>query len=298
MTSLEVSPLTPLFGAMVSGVDLSQRPSCKLLNTIHEMIDEFAVLCFPAQNLSEDAQVEFSRFFGPVQRSISVARPGELRRFKRDDLSDISNVGDDGKPLDPQHVRRRLQLANQLWHTDNSFREPSGGYTFLFARAVSNSGGETEFADSRAAFDRIPAARQRELEKLTVFHSLARSRALVGGPALSTQELGQFPGKVQPLVLSTSSGRKALYAGSHAERVAGMSEAEGRALLDDINDVITAPEFTYAHRWAVGDLVMWDNRATLHRGRPFDERRQLRDLRRTTVAYVPKDRAPANENVR
>lgn len=270
----------------MSGVDVSRRPSRSLLGELREIIDEYAVICLPGQNLSEDEQVEFSSFFGPVQRSISVARPGESRRFKRDDLSDISNVGHDGKPLDPQHVRRRLQLANQLWHTDNSFREPSGGYTFLFARAVPESDGETEFADARAGFDRIDRERQRELESLQVFHSLDRSRMLVGGPPLSSEERRQFPGKVQPLVVTTSGGRRAIYAGSHAAAVIGMTDEDGRALLDELNDTITDANFTYAHHWAVGDLVMWDNRAVLHRGRPFDESRHIRDLRRTTVAHV------------
>lgn len=281
-----VEPLTPLFGARVSGIDLSETIRGDVLLEIRRLIEEYAVICFPDQTLSTEKQIEFSNLFGPVQKSISVARPEETRRFDRQDVSDISNVGNDGRALNPQHVRRRLQLANQLWHTDNSFRDPSGGYTFLFARQVPDAGGETEFADARAAFDRVPEERRRQFETLEAFHSLARSRSLVGGPPLSAEEALRFPGRVQPLVVTTSGGRRALYAGSHASHVVDLDEREGRALLDEVDDAITDPRHTYAHQWSIGDLVMWDNRATLHRGRPFDERRQLRDLRRTTVANV------------
>jgi len=291
VVGIEAVPAAGVFGAHVRGVDLSCSLGEHEIDAIKDLIDEFAVLHFPEQELSEDAQVEFSSFFGPVQTSISVARPGESRRFKREDVSDISNVGEGGKPLEAGHMRRRLQLANQLWHTDNSFREPSGGYTFLFARAVPVSAGETEFADSRAAFDRLDADVQRRVEELRIFHSLSRSRAIVHGPPLSAEESRQFPGKVQPLVLTTSNGRKSLYAGSHADHVVGLDRDEGRDLLNDLNDTITDSRFTYSHSWAVGDLVMWDNRATLHRGRPFDESRNLRDLRRTTVAYIDKSDA-------
>jgi len=285
MTAITVKLLTPSFGAEIYGADLSRPLTPNEVERIQNLIDEYAVLVFRDQELNDEAQLDFSSYFGDLQKSISIIRSTETRRLRRPELSDISNVGEDGKRLDPTHVRRQLQLANLLWHTDNSFRTPSGRYTLLAAKTIPPEGGETEFADTRAAYDALESAVKERIKNFRAIHSLARSRELAGGPALSDEEKSELPSCEQQLVRkSAAPGRKALFIGSHADQIVGLDRTEGRALLDKLNQHATSKEFVYLLQWREGDLAMWDNRCTLHRGRPFDERRYLRDLRRTTIA--------------
>jgi alpha-ketoglutarate-dependent 2,4-dichlorophenoxyacetate dioxygenase len=253
---------------------------------VQDAIDEFAVLVFRGQQgLSDEAQIAFSALFGPVTRSITVHREDTARRLKRDELSDISNLAEDGSRLAADDRKRLLQRPARLWHTDSSFRTPVGRYTFLAARQLPPEGGNTEFADCRAAYDSLPHAMKSRIDGLEVVHSLARSRRLADAPELSPQEAANLPPTVQPLVrLHPRSLRKALYLGSHAESIVGWPRDEGRALLDELEAHITRTEFVYSHLWQEGDLVMWDNRCTLHRATPFREDLYARDMRRTTVA--------------
>jgi len=262
------SPLTPSEAAFV-------------LDAIHH----FGVLVFRNQTLDDEQQLAFSRNFGNLHKSIASNRSDLERRVRSDEVSDISNVGADGEILAPDDLRRLQQRANRLWHTDNSFRDPAGAYTLLNARTIPPEAGETEFADTRAAYDALGADRQREIEGLIGVHSLANSRRLAGtGGVFDEIERARYPAQEQPVVrVHEGSGRRALYIGSHAGAVVGMETAAGQALLTDLLDHSTQPQFVYRHAWRVGDLAMWDNRITLHRALPFDDIRFKRDLRRTAI---------------
>lgn len=267
----------------VTGIDLAEPFD---LPSIQVALDRLAVLVFRGQQaVSDDEQIAFSALFGPVTRSITVHREDAARRLKRDELSDISNLAEDGTCLAADDRKRQLQRPARLWHTDSSFRSPIGRYTFLAARVLPPEGGDTEFADCRAAYDALPDALRHRIDGLQVVHNLARSRRLADAPPLSPQEAANLPPTVQPLVRThPNTSRKALYLGSHAESIVGWPEDESRALLEELEARITRPEFVYRHVWESGDLVMWDNRCTLHRATPFREDLYARDMRRTTVA--------------
>jgi alpha-ketoglutarate-dependent 2,4-dichlorophenoxyacetate dioxygenase len=282
---MKITQLHPHFMAEVTGLDLSVPLTSDQADAVQQAIDTHAVLVFRDQAAMDDeAQIDFSARFGPLQRSITVHREDTERRLKRDELSDISNVDDEGKRLAEDDRRRMLQRPARLWHTDSSFRNPPGRYTFLAARILPPEGGDTEFADMRAAYDALDDATKARIADLRVFHSLNRSRILADAPALSPAEAANLPGAEQPLVRRHPTGRDALYLASHAESVVGWDEAEGRALLDQLTEHATSAEFVYAHVWKDGDFVMWDNRCTMHRATPFAYDLYRRDMRRTTVA--------------
>ncbi len=271
------------FVGEVKGLDLRDVRDAALVTPVQAAIDRDAVLVFRDQSLDDDALIAFSRHFGPLHTSITLVDKENRRRLRRPELSDISNVAEDGTSLSPGDRKRRQQLANLLWHTDNSFRKPSGRYTLLAARILPPEGGETEFADTRAAYDALEPAMKARIETLAVEHTLARSRILSGTPEIAEAERAHLPPTVQPLVgVHPNSGRKSLLLGSPASRIIGWPEAEGRALLDTLEAFATAPRFVYVHHWRPGDVVMWDNRATLHRGLRYDLSVR-RDLRRTTT---------------
>jgi alpha-ketoglutarate-dependent 2,4-dichlorophenoxyacetate dioxygenase len=280
-----VTQLHPHFMAEITGLDLSKPMTHDQAAAVQQAIDAHAVLVFRDQAAMDDeAQIAFSALFGPLQRSITVHREDTERRLKRDELSDISNVDDEGRRLAADDRRRLLQRPARLWHTDSSFRDPPGRYTFLAARMLPPEGGNTEFADMRAAYDALDDATRARIAGLRVHHSLGRSRILADAPPLSPDEARNLPGAEQPLVRRHPAGRDALYLASHAESITGWPEAEGRALLDQLTEHAIRPEFVYSHAWRDGDFVMWDNRCTMHRATPFREDLYRRDMRRTTVA--------------
>lgn len=282
---MKVNQLHPHFFGEVTGLDLSHPLSAEQAATVQGAIDDHAVLVFRDQQAVDDeAQIAFSALFGPLQRSITVHRNDTERRLKRDELSDISNVDEAGQRLAADDRRRLLQRPARLWHTDSSFRDPPGRYTFLAARTLPSEGGDTEFADMRAAYDALDEATRGRIAALTVFHSLDRSRMLADAPALSDEEARNLPGAVQPLVRRHPAGRCALYLASHADRIVGWPEEESRTLLDALTAHATSAPFVHSHAWRDGDLVMWDNRCTMHRATPFREDIYRRDMRRTTVA--------------
>lgn len=280
-----VKPIQDEFVGEVSGIDGRLPLSEAEIGFVRDAIYRYGVLIFRDQALDDDQQLAFSRQFGPLHRSIASNRPDLARRVRSDEVSDISNVGADGSILSPEDSRRIQQRANLLWHTDNSFRDPAGAYTLLNARLVPPEAGETEFCDTRAAYEALPASRKGEIDDLTAVHALANSRRLAGtGGVFDEIENARYPAQNQPLVrVHEGSGRKALYIGSHAGGIVGMEPEAGVALLDDLLAHATQPRFVYRHSWRVGDLAMWDNRATLHRAMPFDELRFKRDLRRTAI---------------
>jgi alpha-ketoglutarate-dependent 2,4-dichlorophenoxyacetate dioxygenase len=278
--TLHVKRLGTTFVGEVSGVDLRRPLDDATFRAVRDAFHEQAVLVFHDQRLDDEQQVAFSLRFGPLETSIRRER----RRIERLEISDISNLDERGRMLDPADERARYNAGNQLWHTDSSFKRVPALASLLSAREVPPEGGETEYADLRAAWDALPETRRRGLEGLVAEHSIVHSRSLIGY-RFKDEERDALPPVPQALVRThPATGRQALYLGSHASHIIGRPLDEGRALLRELLEFATQPPFVYRHHWRVGDLVMWDNRCVLHRGRPWDEARYRRVMHRTTVA--------------
>ena len=271
------------FFGEVSGLDLAGPLDDDRMAEIRAALDAHAVLLFRGQNLTDAQQVAFSRKLGPVATTRQKDRPGHRLRIDPQ-VSDISNLDPDGNVMGPDDRRRMDALANRLWHTDHSFRRVPSTYSLLSAHIVPDEGGETEFADMRAAYDALPGGTKAAIDGLVAVHSLFTSRAVIGFTDFSPEERAALPPARQPLARThPGSGRKSLYLAAHADRIEGMPLPEGRMLLLDLMDHATQPQFVHRHRWEAGDLVIWDNRCTMHRARAFDMSAK-RDMRRTTVS--------------
>lgn len=280
---LELQPLHPLFAAEARGVDLHRPLAPAEARAIEAAMDRHAVLVFRGDPLTEDEQICFAANFGRLDLGLKKARRIATATGTRDEIIEISNVDAGGRVFARDHAKIFSNLANQLWHSDSSFQKPAAKYSMLCALVVPEQGGETEFADVRAAYDALPADMQRALEGLSAEHFAFHSRLALGDDSFTAEQLATFPPVTWPLLRShPGSGRKLLFIGSHCGRVVGMTLPEGRMLLADLLEHATQREFVYRHQWRVGDLVMWDNRATLHRGRRFDLAAP-RELRRTTT---------------
>ena len=279
--TLHLKALHPLFAAEASGVALSKPLDAATVRAVEEAMDRYAVLVFHGQPLSQGEQVAFARRFGPLNAGLRKAT-GAPARFKYDELIDISNVAQDGQVVARDDAKLVGTIANQLWHSDSSFQDAPIAYSMLSAVVVPAEGGETEFADLRAAYDALPAKLKREIDGLVAQHSAFHSRFLLGDDKYTREQLEKFPVVEWPLVrVHPGSKRKLLFAGAHCTRILGMTLPEGRMLLADLLEHAAQREFVFRHEWRAGDLVMWDNRCTLHRGRRYDLS-QRRDLRRTT----------------
>jgi alpha-ketoglutarate-dependent 2,4-dichlorophenoxyacetate dioxygenase len=278
--------LHPHFVAEVSPVDLRQVHDAETLAEIRGGMDEHAVLVFRDQPFTDDEQVAFARRLdGELHTKTGTAALG-LNRLGDNALVDISNLDADGGIARPDDRRRVYGLGNRLWHTDASFQDPPGRYSLLSAKIVPPLGAETEYADMRAAYDALPRHLVARLDGLRVHHSIAYSRQTLGFE-FAPEEAGRLEGAVHPLVRTLPrSGRRSLYLASHASRIVDWPLPEGRLLLRDLIEHATQREFVYRHAWAVGDLVIWDNRATMHRATPFEDGTYRRELRRVTTLDV------------
>ena len=284
-TQIQITKAHPLFGAEVRGMDLMQQQDPEVYDQLRNALAEYGVLVIKDQgHLNDEGQIEFCRGFGNLQTSITLHREDTDRRMKRDELTDLSNVDASGNRIAADDTRRLLQLPGRLWHSDNSFRSPPGLFTFLHARVVPPEGGDTQFADMRAAYDALDDDMKARLKGLEVIHSLGWSREQVGAPPMSPKEKENLPDTVQPLVrIHPTTGRHSLYLSSHGRDVVGMDVAEGRALLAQLTEFATQDKFVLTHKWTAGDFVVWDNRCTMHRATPFPEEKYQRDMRRTSV---------------
>ncbi|MBM3646619.1 MAG: TauD/TfdA family dioxygenase [Alphaproteobacteria bacterium] len=286
--SITVTPLTTEFVAEISGIDLAQPLPAADRDAIQAAIDRYAILVFHDQKLTDDQQIAFSRQFGPIHASAQRARhTGIKHRLASNEIADISNLDGDSKVLAPDAKRRLDWLANRLWHTDASFRAVPGALSLLYAHVVpdddGDGGGDTEFADLRAAYDALPDKTKREIDGLVAEHSIWHSRGQLAVTKYTPEELASLPPVPQRIVRRhPGSGRKTLYLASHASHVLGMPIADGRLLLLDLIEHATQRPFVHRHCWRQGDLVIWDNRCTMHRARPFDTTK-VRDLRRVTT---------------
>ena len=272
-------------GAEARGIDLSRPLRNEEVKAIEDAMDRHAVLVFRNQPLDQDQQIRLAQSFGPLDLGLRKVKGG-AHRFKYAELADISNVTADGAVAARAHAQIVGNVANPLWHSDRSFQRPRAKYSMLSAVVLPPEGGETEFADLRAAYDALPQWRKRQVADLTAVHYALHSRFLLGDTGYTEEQRKAIPPARWPLVQTDPrSGRKSLYVGIHACEIEGMTVAEGRMLLMDLLEHATQRQFVYQHHWQVGDLVIWDNTATVHRGRYYDFG-QRRELRRATTEEV------------
>jgi alpha-ketoglutarate-dependent 2,4-dichlorophenoxyacetate dioxygenase len=282
--TITIRQITSVFAGDVSGVDITQPLSREDVAAIDAGMDRHAALVFHDQYLTDDAQRAFTRNFGVLEASPGGNITTLAERRLPLDMQDASNLDKDQKPLGRDDRRRMFNLGNRLWHSDSSYRAVPAKYSLLSGRIVVDRGGRTEFADMRAAYDALDDATKAEIEDLVCEHSLIFSRGSLGFTELSDTERAMFKPVRQRLVRTHPvTGRKSLFLSSHAGTIVDWPVPEARAFLRDLLEHATQPQFVYAHRWRQWDLVMWDNRQTMHRVTRFDET-QVRDMRRTTVA--------------
>jgi len=284
--ALDFRKLHAHFAAEADPIDLRRVEDRTMLDAIRDAMDQYLVLVFPGQPFGDAEQLAFAqRLDGALHTKTGSAALG-ANRFGNEALTDISNLGAEGEILARGDRRRQYALGNRLWHTDASFQDPPGRYSMLHARVVPASGADTEFADMRAAYEALDEASRAQIEGLRVHHSIAYSRQTLGFE-FSAEEQETLKGAVHPLVRTNPrTQRRSLYLASHASRILDWPVPEGRLLLRDLVEHATQPQFVYRHAWRVGDLVIWDNRATMHRGRPFDDANQRRELRRVTTLDI------------
>ena len=278
--------LHPCFVAEVSPVDLRRVHDLETLGQIRAGMDEYAVLVFRDQPFADDEQLAFAqRLDGVLHTKLGISAL-QKNRLGNEALGDISNLDESGEIMRSDNRRRMYGLGNRLWHTDASFQDPPGRYSMLSAKVVPPVDADTEFADTRAAYDALPEEEKRRLEGLRVHHSIAYSRQTLGFE-FSQGEQDALQGAIHPLVRTIPrSHRRSLYVASHASRIIDWPVPEARLLLRDLIEHATQAEFVYRHSWRVGDLVIWDNRATMHRARPFDDTKYRRELRRVTTLDI------------
>jgi alpha-ketoglutarate-dependent 2,4-dichlorophenoxyacetate dioxygenase len=282
--AMSIERVHPRFGARITGVDLARPLDDVTFKAIVDAFNEYSVLVFANQRLSDEQQIVFSRRFGPLEETIkSIANNPNVKP----EIAFLANIDPDGNLIDPTDKRMIYHSANQMWHTDSSFKKVPALASALSGRECPPEGGETEFASMRVAYDELPGDVTRPLEGRIAVHSFAYSRGLIAGGLLRPEDEAQVPPVEQVLIRTNPvNGRKSIYVASHASHIVGMPVEDGRALIRELIDFTTRPENVYRHVWTAGDLVMWDNRCMLHRGRPWDGTKYRRVMHRTTVAGV------------
>ena len=282
---LSIFPLADCFAGEVSGVDLQQPLGPKTVSAIESAMDRYAVLVFRDQNISDDEQLTFSQNFGPIESSIGGNITKLDQRRLQVEFADVSNL-DQNQDIYARDDRRRLfNLGNRLWHSDSSFRAVPAKYSLLSARSIPVNGPHTEYADMRAAYDALDDKTKAEVAELICEHSLMYSRGQLGFTDFTEEEQKTFAPVRQVLVRTHPvTMRKSLFLASHAGTIVGWPMAEARIFLRDLIEYATQPQFVYVHHWRLHDLVMWDNRQTMHRVRRFNETEDVRDVRRTTIS--------------
>jgi len=283
--TVSIRQIHPVFVGEVGGVDLRRPLTPEEAAAIDAGMDRYGVLVFHGQDITDEQQIAFSANFGDLEQ------PGKQSNITKDDerrlgalMADVSNLDRDSRLFTRDDRRRMFNLGNQLWHSDSSFRAVPAKYSLLSARRIPTAGGNTEFADMRAAYDALDERTKEEVENLICEHSLIYSRGLLGFTELSEEEKANFKPVRQSLVrVHPVTGRKSLFLSSHIGTIVGWPMPEARAFIRDLIEHATQREFVYAHKWRQHDLVIWDNRQTMHRARRYDDTREVRDMRRTTV---------------
>ncbi len=282
-----IRPVHPVFVGEVTGIDICQPLSREQVAAIEAGMDQYAVLTFPDQPLTDEQQCVFSANFGELEVTLAgqMAKPEHRRFGDRLELGDISNLDGNSDRLRARDDSRRMYaLANRLWHSDASFRAIGAGYTLLHARVVPSKGGNTEFADMRAAYDALDDATKAQVEDLITEHSIIFSREQIGFEVRSDENADKLkPVRHRLVITHPVTGRKSLYLSSHIGGIVGWPVPEARAFIRDLTEHATQPQFVYSHKWQVNEMVMWDNRTVMHRATRFNDLKELRDLRRTSI---------------
>ena len=283
--TLSIHAVTPDFVAEVGDVALN-KVSPEDLAAIREAFTQYAVLVFPDQEFDDESQLAFARHFGPLETTVFMARKGHNLRLHQN-MADVGNLDAENRILETNNRQRLYNLGNRLWHTDSSFKRLPAYCSMLHARSIPPIGGHTEFADMRAAYDALPDSTKERIAGLVAEHSIMTSRGRLGFKDFDESERAAFAPVPQVLVRRLpDSGRMSLYIASHAGAIRGMADDEARQLIDELTAHATQRQFVHAHRWRENDLVIWDNRCTMHRGMEFDDQRYKRDMRRATVSDV------------
>jgi alpha-ketoglutarate-dependent 2,4-dichlorophenoxyacetate dioxygenase len=286
--SLSIHPLTSSgFAGEVSGIDLTRPLSREQVTAIDAGMDRHGVLIFHDQRFDDETQLAFSRGFGDLEVSsgAEMSKPRE-RRLAQMEMADISNLDRDGKLRAASDRMRLTSLGNRLWHSDASFRAVPAKYSLLSARAIPGTGGNTEFADMRSAYDALDAETKAEIEDLVTEHSNAFSREQIGFLKADYGEENQLklkPVRHRLVRYNPRTGRRSLYLSAHIGAIVGWPVPEARMFIRDLTEHATQRRFVYAHTWRQWDLVIWDNRTTMHRARRYNDLTDVRDMRRTTI---------------
>ena len=284
--AITVLPITPHFAAEVGDVTLSKPLAAEDLSAVRAAFTKYAVLIFPDQEFDDESQLAFAGNFGPLETTVFKAREDHKLRL-HENLADVSNLDAEDRILKTDDRQRLYNLGNQLWHTDSSFKRLPAYCSMLHARSIPPIGGQTEFADLRAAYDALPEPTRRRIAGLVAEHSIMTSRAKMGFADFNDSEREAFRPVPQVVVRRLQdSGRMSLYLASHAGTIRGMDDAEAKKFLAELIEHATQRKFVYSHRWRAKDLVIWDDRCTMHRGMPYDDQRYKRDMRRATVSDV------------
>jgi len=291
--SIQIHAFQNGFGAELSGTDIRRHMDATTVAAISAALEEYAVLLLRDQPATDEEMAAFTSNFGQPQTTYSALVGKWKRRISRTDFSDISNLDENGKPLTPDDDRRMFNLFNQTWHTDTTFKPIPTKVAFLLARELPPKDGGTEWADMRRAYDDLSDAMKRRLEGVAAVHSQYYSRGLLGYTNFTEAEKARFPPVEHPLVrVQKSTGRKSLYLSSHLSHLAGLPEEEGRALVKELTAHATQRKYVYTHSWTIGDFIIWDNRTTIHRALPFEDRKYRRILARQGI---DEDRRPIEE---
>ena len=281
--SIETRPLHPTIGAIMTGIDTRRPQSAAEIAAVEAAMDRHAVLVLPGQDIDDAQQLAFTRNFGPLQEGANTTLTATTMRLGAA-FADVSNLDKDNRRLERNDRRRMAALGNRLWHSDATFRVVPARYSLLSGRIVTTQGGNTEFADMRAAYDALDAATKEEIEPLVCEHSLIYSRGHLGFTDFTDEErIAMRPVRHRLVRTHPVTGRKSLLLSAHIGAIVGWPRPEAMAFVRDLMEHATRPEFVYAHRWTRHDLVIWDNRTTMHRVRRFDDLAIVRDMRRTTT---------------
>jgi alpha-ketoglutarate-dependent 2,4-dichlorophenoxyacetate dioxygenase len=272
-----ITPLHPLFAARVDGIDLTRDMDDTTFGTVCDAFDRHSVLVFPGQTITDEQQVAFSERFGPLEATRAGATGAGTKLIV---LTNIAADGSIGAPSDKQVLSNR---ANQIWHTDSSFKPMPARASLLSAREIPSVGGDTQYASMRAAYAALPEADKQLVDGMVAVHDFGWSRSRIDPTLMTDAELADNPPVRQAVVVDSPHG-KALYLGAHARFIEGMDEAAGRALIERLIAFGTQERFVFVQRWTPRDLILWDNRAVLHRATPFQSSNERRHMVRTTVA--------------
>lgn len=281
--AVEIRQVGDKFAGEVTGIDLTKPLSTESVSAIHDGMDEYAVLVFRGQPLTADEQLAFSKQLGEIEHAIGTSLRDDKDARLPTTFADVSNLDRDERPFDINDRRRLFAIGNRLWHSDSSFKVIPAKYSILHAISIPSRGGNTEFAHMPSAYDALDEEIKGEIDDLICEHSQIFSRQQVGFTELTKEEIERFEPVRQRLIRRhPKTGRKSLYLSSHAGRIDGLSVPDAKLLLLDLVNHATQKKFVYIHKWQMGDLVMWDNRQTMHRVRPFPVN-EPRDMRRTTI---------------